>query len=160
MLRRFRDTQQMRAFAVGRACAEEVLVETWDIVDGAWVLKRLISLDPQQIVVALEGITDADRRAADLDVTPPHEWPAFPIPCGGESSATGISVVLDLFNDRLNIKLSKGRQRNGQWLKIGVDPVDSRELMLLLVAGYDFIVKPPETPSPKRGTSYDDEILY
>lgn len=157
---RFRGSQELRFAAVGATGPDFIIVETWDLVNGVWVLKRFILIAPDQVVGALEGLHEADRRSADLDLLPRDQWPAFPLPTGEGASETSIvKVMLDMYNERLNVKVTRtvtgaGSLRNWQWLSIG--PVDAPEIMRFLIQGFDFIAQ----YAPPKGSPYDEELPF
>lgn len=155
---RFNNTQENKFAVVGANAPEFILVETHDLKDQVWVLKRFILIAPNQVVGILEGLHEADRRLAELDLAPRDQWPAFPLPMSeGSNETSAIKVVLDMYNDRLNVKVTAHGatgNRNGQWLKI--DPVDCILVMRYLIQGFDFIA-PNSRPQP---TPDDDGIPF
>jgi len=156
---RFNNTQEIRFAVVGASAPEVILVETYDLDNRAWVLKRFILIAPNQVVGILEGLHEADRRLAELDLAPRDQWPAFPLPTGeGSNETSAIKVVLDMYNDRLNVKVtvhSATGNRSSQWLKIGTGG-DCYTVMAYLIQGYDFIAQ----NSRHQSTPDDDGIPF
>lgn len=155
---RFNNTQEIRFAVVGANAPEYILAETHDLKDQVWILKRFIVIAPNQVVGILEGLHESDRRLAELDLSPRDQWPAFPLPMNeGNNETNAIKVVMDMYNDRLNVKVTAHGatgNRNGQWLKI--DPGDCILVMRYLIQGFDFIALNSQ-PQP---SSDDDGIPF
>lgn len=134
---RFKGMQEVRIAAVGDAGPEHALIEVWDTKDSVMAWKTGILVPGEQLQHVLGALLKAEEVEADLVLTPKEHRPVFPIVVDEVPGSMGlIKVILDEYNDRIQVKLSHsihGRRSGGGWLSVGVEDIQPIGSMLLKV---------------------------
>ena len=154
---RFKNTQTIASYAVSADSSEAdtILLITTDLKDGNWKISKHLTVRPKQlhsVFAALEECVNIAARQKDIPV---EQWPPLPELVGeGRDETTSVKVYMELFNGRLEIKLTRTLINGGylphwEWTKCGV--MDVCDMIRIMLAAYDRI-----SPSIKDEGSCDD----
>ncbi len=137
----FKGMHEIRVELIGKDALEQVLIDTWDCRNGEWSRTRALPIRHCEVGDILRALNHAGIQLADLGSASREERPKFPLLAGEATSDYGtIRVLVDEYNDRLEVKLSRSDLagtglRNGQWAK--VRPEDLRCFGSLMIQAYD-----------------------
>ncbi len=139
-----------------------VVQETIELTNSTETLKSWLLLYLEMIPGVLGGLIKAETHLADLECSPPTDWPQLPLQCGdGKSGQEEIRVLVDAYKGRLEAKLSTtiagGSSRNGRWAKLS--SADIRIVGKLILQAYDHAKSMNSTP-PSSSSPCDEELPF
>ena len=76
---RFGKTQEIRWFILGKNGPEHICAETFDLVDGVWVLKRYLNFYSHELPKLMESLLTVEREIEEISTRPKDSWTTFTV---------------------------------------------------------------------------------
>ena len=156
---RFGKTQEIRWSIIGNNAPEYICAETFDLVDGVWVSKRILNYFTHELPQLMDDLLSAEHQADEMSTQPKDSWTPITISSTpSDTTSQGVKVVVDPYNGKINVKLTRsGSSKGRQWLV--TSPSDIKELMIWLLKSADQL-KAAVAGEPKPKSGYDEPIPF